>query len=354
MTSLQTKERHKGDHYVAEKLPKRNKSCGWQGVAITKFLTLKGVLVTSHDRWLQTTGYIAVGWQLYLMHFTAGLTSPMAWWLLSHLVLSPSCTLAWVHWKRLELKAPARQSARKDGVLKRPIRLQRWLKFAGSTCHKTQLKVLLGLSRYSKRGVISTTRMWQSNVLRISWKRRLWIVSTTGCHASLLKPIARMENRIPLVQLTIFWLDSAIIQSCVPSGVECPNFMSRKDPAFCDLTGTLQVRYRELRMDGVGAVVKHASIVTPEEEDMLWESKVIGVHTPLALVHAVFFTSVKPFVWGEAKSSGSLKDLNSSVVMIQTVIHTSKMGPKITQVWILEKIIKLCLYTHAQRPNLGV
>lgn len=72
--------------------------------------------------------------------------------------------------------------------------------------------------------------------------------------------------------------------------------MSRKDPAFCDLTGTLQVRYRELRMDGVGAVVKHASIVTPEEEDMLWESKVIGVHTPLALVHAVFFTSVKPFV----------------------------------------------------------
>ena len=41
-------------------------------------------------------------------------------------------------------------------------------------------------------------------------------------------------------------------------------------------------------MDGVGAVVKHAAIVTPEE-NRLWESEVLGVHTPLALVRAVFF-----------------------------------------------------------------
>ena len=72
-------------------------------------------------------------------------------------------------------------------------------------------------------------------------------------------------------------------------------FLSRKDPAFCDLTGALQVRYRELRMDGVGAVVKHAAIVTPEEENKLWESKVLGVHTPLALVGAVFFYVGKAF-----------------------------------------------------------
>ena len=41
-------------------------------------------------------------------------------------------------------------------------------------------------------------------------------------------------------------------------------------------------------MDGVGAVVKHAAIVTPEEENRLWESKVLDVHTPLTLVLAVF------------------------------------------------------------------
>ena len=48
-------------------------------------------------------------------------------------------------------------------------------------------------------------------------------------------------------------------------------------------------------MEGVGAVVNHVAVVTPEEENKLWESKVIGVHTPLALVRAVFFYVGKVF-----------------------------------------------------------
>ena len=31
-------------------------------------------------------------------------------------------------------------------------------------------------------------------------------------------------------------------------------------PAFRELTGAVQVRYKELRTDGVGAVVKHAPL----------------------------------------------------------------------------------------------
>ena len=77
-------------------------------------------------------------------------------------------------------------------------------------------------------------------------------------------------------------------KSSCPAGTVCPNFMDRKDPRFRDLTGAIQVRYRELRTEGVGAVVKHAAIVTPEEENQLWDSKVLGVHSPLALVSAVF------------------------------------------------------------------
>ena len=65
--------------------------------------------------------------------------------------------------------------------------------------------------------------------------------------------------------------------------------MNRKDPNFRELTGALQVRFRQLRGEGVGAQVIHAPVVTPEEEDMLWGSKVIGDHTPLALQRAVFF-----------------------------------------------------------------
>lgn len=50
--------------------------------------------------------------------------------------------------------------------------------------------------------------------------------------------------------------------------------MDRKNEHFCDLTGVLQVRYRALREQGVGAVVKHAPVVTPDEEDALWESTI--------------------------------------------------------------------------------
>ena len=48
-----------------------------------------------------------------------------------------------------------------------------------------------------------------------------------------------------------------------------------KDPSCCfrDLTGAITVH--ELREDGVGAIVKQASLVTPEEENSLW----LGINT---------------------------------------------------------------------------
>ena len=39
----------------------------------------------------------------------------------------------------------------------------------------------------------------------------------------------------------------------------------------------------KLREDGVGAVVKHAAVVTPKEEDLFWTSGVIGTSWPLTL-----------------------------------------------------------------------
>ena len=50
----------------------------------------------------------------------------------------------------------------------------------------------------------------------------------------------------------------------------------------------LQVQYHELCEQGLGTVVKHAPAVTPDEEDALWRSKVIGDHDPAALQRAVF------------------------------------------------------------------
>ena len=44
----------------------------------------------------------------------------------------------------------------------------------------------------------------------------------------------------------------------------------------------------QLCIDGIRAFAKHAMIVTPEKENILWETKMIGDHSPLALPRARF------------------------------------------------------------------
>jgi len=58
--------------------------------------------------------------------------------------------------------------------------------------------------------------------------------------------------------------------------------MNRKDPNFHNLTSAVQVRYHELREVGIGAIVKHATLVIPDKETALWESQVIGDHSPVS------------------------------------------------------------------------
>ena len=72
--------------------------------------------------------------------------------------------------------------------------------------------------------------------------------------------------------------------------------MDKKKPAFHDLKGAQQVRFGELQ--GFGTVVKQAPIITPEEEDRLWETKVMGDHSPL---RAVFIYVGKSFCFRGGK-----------------------------------------------------
>ena len=55
-------------------------------------------------------------------------------------------------------------------------------------------------------------------------------------------------------------------KGCADDPGSCPNFMNRKDPLFRDLNGAIQVRFRELTEEGVGAQVSHASVILLEEE----------------------------------------------------------------------------------------
>ena len=62
-----------------------------------------------------------------------------------------------------------------------------------------------------------------------------------------------------------------------------PNFMNRKDHRFGQLNGAISSVFRKLREQGVGASIKHAPVITPEEEDLLWSTGIMGDHNPLAL-----------------------------------------------------------------------
>lgn len=118
---------------------------------------------------------------------------------------------------------------------------------------------------------------------------------------------ARREDGNPYPPSTISNLLAGLYRYSKDCDRNCPNFMNRKDATFKELTGALEVKCRELRQEGVGAVVKHAAVFTPAEENALWERKVIGDHNAVALQRAVFFYAGKAFCLRGGQEQRDLK-----------------------------------------------
>ena len=76
---------------------------------------------------------------------------------------------------------------------------------------------------------------------------------------------------------------------------ECPNFFNKRERKFDQLHRTLQTVFRQLREEGVIASVKHTPVITAEEEELLWCTKTIRDHSPVALQRAVFHYVGKVF-----------------------------------------------------------
>ena len=88
---------------------------------------------------------------------------------------------------------------------------------------------------------------------------------------------------------TIYQLLSAILRHMREIDPDCPNFLSKDNHRYRVLHATIDNLSRKLRTEGVGAEVKHTSVISPEEENALWESDVLGVKTPKSLLYAVFY-----------------------------------------------------------------
>ena len=86
----------------------------------------------------------------------------------------------------------------------------------------------------------------------------------------------------------------AVIWSQVLSTGEKPGFHWRsKQERFAGLRGARDTVARQLKEAGVGASVKHTEGFIKEEESMLWCKSILGITSPKALLHAVFFTNGK-------------------------------------------------------------
>ena len=73
------------------------------------------------------------------------------------------------------------------------------------------------------------------------------------------------------------------------------NFLDKRDLRFKPLHNSLDSLFRDLRTRNVGTSMQHAEIFTKEEEQMLWDTGVLGTSTPQSLLNAVLYMNGKSF-----------------------------------------------------------
>ena len=82
---------------------------------------------------------------------------------------------------------------------------------------------------------------------------------------------ARKVNGDQYPPQTIFHLLAGLLRHACSVRPNTPNFLDPKDVQFRDLQGTMDTLFRKLRKAGAGTDVKHSTVITAEEENLLWE-----------------------------------------------------------------------------------
>ena len=84
------------------------------------------------------------------------------------------------------------------------------------------------------------------------------------------------------------------IQRHIRQSTKCPiNLLT--DSEFIQLRNLLDALYRKLHAAGVGTSTKRTPVLTADDEDKLWSSKVLDPDTPQGLLNCVFFLNGKNF-----------------------------------------------------------
>lgn len=62
-----------------------------------------------------------------------------------------------------------------------------------------------------------------------------------------------------------------------------------RDQQLAEFRRTLDSEMKHLRLEGLGTMVKQAERTTNEEEECLWEKRMLGLETPLALLDTMVY-----------------------------------------------------------------
>ena len=97
---------------------------------------------------------------------------------------------------------------------------------------------------------------------------------------------------------TLLCLLGGLLREMRSVSPDCPNFMDTSDSRFKGMHSIVDYYFRQLRNEGVGASVKHASLINKDEENILWQQGVLGDDTPERLLRAVFYCNGKNIASG--------------------------------------------------------
>ena len=118
---------------------------------------------------------------------------------------------------------------------------------------------------------------------------------------------ARKVNGDQYPPQTIFHLLAGLLRHARSVRPNTSNFLDPKDVQFRDLHGTMDTLFRKLRKAGAGTDVKHSTVITAEEENLLWERGVLGMSTLLPLLRNVFYYNGKIFCFTGGEEHRMLK-----------------------------------------------
>ena len=106
--------------------------------------------------------------------------------------------------------------------------------------------------------------------------------ATLNTHLSRFAVETRKANGEPYPPKTVHQLLCGILRHMRDINQECPNFLDKKDSRFKALQGAMDAHFHQLHSSGIGREIKHARVLTKDDEEKLWRSGVMGTSTPKA------------------------------------------------------------------------